>query len=328
MKILIEGNNLEHYYAKVHEAFRTGLRTMFSARIYGEGYPGYSRDIGSFPEIVKSLYGGDEPDLLIITGCCNLHNLEAGFTYSGLEKLRCRKAILVCDFWSEVECRRKEFTEFIEENQIDDIIVYFRAPFHLWKELSIYDRLVWLPPSFDPAIFNNWHGAKTYDVGNLNAGITEERGFYPERCEMHNRLLQMKDISYLWARHPGAGFQYDSQSLTGRRYSQAVNSCRIFVTSGNLEYKNITGKHAEVLASGAGLFTTECMDEQLLGLVDGYNYVKITSGNFEEKIRYYLAHTEELEQIAEHGYQLAMERYNCYAQAYTFYAQIVQRFKM
>lgn len=325
MKILIEGSNLEHYYAKVHEAFRTGLRKMFSARIYGEGYPGYSEDIKTFPEIVQRMYGGDEPDLLIITGCCNLHNLEKGFSYDGLDKLKCRKALLVCDFWSEVECRRKEFISLIEENQIDYIIVYFRAPFHLWKELSIYDRLVWLPPSFDPEIFNNWHCNKTYDVGNLNAGITEKMGFYPERYEMHHRLLQMSDISYLWAKHPGDGFLKDDQSLTGRRFSEAINSCRIFVTSGNLKYRNFTPKHVEILASKACLFTTECADGPLLGLVDGYNYVQITSENFEEKIRYYLAHNDELERIAEHGYQLAMQRYHCYAQAFTFYSQIVKK---
>lgn len=49
LNILIEGPNLEHYYAKVHISWRKGWSRMFGARCYGKGYDTYSENIKTFP---------------------------------------------------------------------------------------------------------------------------------------------------------------------------------------------------------------------------------------------------------------------------------------
>lgn len=315
MKILIEGENLENYYAKVHEACRLGLRTMFNAKCYGKGYSQYDPQISSFIKIKELLFGDEALDLVLLTDCWNPRKLEKGLYYTDLNQLDCKKAIMLCDFWSEADCQRDKYVDFILENGIDYIFSYFRAPFHLWKELKIYNRLIWYPPCFSPHIFNDWGKVKRWDVGNLNAGILENNPFYPERFSIHQKMLGMKDISYYYDKHPGTGFCQTDTPLIGKSFSEAINECKIFITTGNLQYRNFGPKYVEIMASKACLFATEPLDAKIIGLEDGVNYVQITEDDVEDKVRYYLRHDEERNRIAECGYRFALERYCCYAQA-------------
>lgn len=325
MNILIEGRNLEDYYSKEHESFKNGLRALYSAKCYGEGYPEYDETISSFVGIKERMFGEEEIDLLITWST----NLIKGVPYSDLDKLNCKKAIMLCDFWSEAEVDRNAFFTFVVDNHIDYIICLFRYPFHIWEGYpEIHKRLIWLPPSFMPDIFNDWGNEKQYDVGNLNDGVQVFSSFYPERWKMHQKLIKMQDegfIKYLHAKHPGAGFHHNDTPLIGKRFSEAINKCKIFVTSGNLTYKNFTSKYVEVMASKTALFTTNCLDEQLIGLVDGVNCVVINDDNFEEKIKYYLGNEKELKIITENGYMLAMERYTCFSQAAYFYRELREK---
>lgn len=315
MKILIEGSNLENYYAKVHEACKQGLRALFDARCYGEGYPFYDPQITSFVEMKEIMFGKEDIDLILLTGCWDSSDLGKGLKYQDLDKLNCKKAIRLYDFWKEADCQKGLYNHFIIKNHIDYILPYFRAPFYLWKDLEIFDRLVWYPPCFDPLIFNDWGYEKIWDVGNLNAGSLNRNNFYPERYSIHQKLLEMKDIKYFYAKHPGTGFLPADTPLIGKRFSEAINRCKIFVTTGNLQYRNFAPKYVEAMASRACLFANEPMDAELIGLVDGYNYVKIDESNVQSKVEYYLSHEEERAKIATEGYKLVFEKYSCYAQA-------------
>lgn len=327
MKILIEGKNLENYYAKEHEAFKNGLRALFDARSYGEGYPGYDKTIKTFKQMKETVFPGEEIDLILLFGAFNPHHMENGLAYEGLDALTCKKAVFLNDFWSEAEPRREQYFRFIEENHIDYVISLFRAPFHLWEDTPIWERLIFRPTCVDPQIFNDW-GIKKYDVGNLNAGIFDgSDGFYPERMAFHNKLLEMDDIRYFYTKHPGSGFHKSDTPLIGKNFSIAINQCRIFVTSGHLLYRNFACKHAEILASNSLLMTNEPMDAEMLGLIDGVNYVSIDETNIQEKIRYYLDHEEERCRIAQRGYALAMERYTSSAVAAYVYRQLLEKSK-
>lgn len=337
MNILIEGINLENYYSKEHESFKNGLRTMYGAKVWGKGYENYDPEVDSFLEIRRRTFGDEEIDLLIIMGAnnygfkdgigasYNVEKAEEGFYYRDLEKLKCKKAVLLYDFWSEAECKREEYFDFILKNQIDIIFTLFRYPLHIWRLYpDIIDRMIWLPPSFNPGIFNDWGMEKKYDVGNLNSGIFSADSFYPERHKMHKKLLEMNDITYLYSKHPGGGFHKEGAPLIGKNFSKAINECRIFVTSGHEVYKNFTSKYVEIMASKACLFTTECLDEDVIGLIDGWNCIKISESNFEDKVHYFLKHKDELKAISERGYRLVMEKYNCYAQANYVYRNITR----
>lgn len=325
MKILIEGENLENYYAKVHEACKSGLRALFGAKCYGKGYSSFDPQIKSFLKMKELLFGNDSIDLVLLTGCWNPKELEKGLYYTDLDKLHCKKAIMLCDFWSEADCQRDKYVKFILEHDIDYIFSYFRAPFYLWKHLDIYNRLIWYPPCFDPHIFNDWGYEKRWDVGNLNAGIFENNPFYPERFLIHQKMLQMKDINYYYDKHPGTGFREPDTPLIGKSFSQAINQCKIFITTGNLEYRNFCPKYVEIMASKACMFATEPLDAEIIGLEDGVNYVRIDENNVQDKVRYYLRHEEERNQIAKCGYQFVLERYCCYAQANFVFRQLEEK---
>lgn len=322
MKILIEGENCENYYAKVHESYRTGLRAMCDTRCYGKGYEGYDETIKTFVEIKKKIFGEEDIDLILLTDCWNLRNLKQGLNYTGLENLNCKKAIMLCDFWSEANCQIEEYVEFINQHNIDFILSYFRAPLYLWKNLEIHKKLIWFPPSFDPKLFNDWGLTKKWDVGNLNADIQKRTTFYPERYEMHERLKKMEGISYLTARHPGTGILPRNTPLIGKNFSEAINQCRMFFTSGNMQYRNFAPKYVEIMASHSCLMAYEPLDAEYIGLVDGENYINLDNKNIEETIRYYLSHEQECDSIAAKGYQFVMNKYNCYVGAANLICEI------
>lgn len=330
MNILIEGKNLDNYYAKVHVAWRKGLSQMFGAKCYGRGYENYSEAIETFEQMKEAVFQGGKLDLLILTDCWDPLNLTDGFRYRGIEELDCKKAIMLCDFWSEAEANRAEYFNFIESNGIDFILTFFRMPFYLWKDFDISKKLIWFPVCFDPDIFNDWGQEKVWEVGNLNAGAYSANDFYPERYQMHRNLLGMEDvqngkIKYFYAKHPGSGMLPADTPLIGKDFSEKMGACKIFVTSGSLQYRNFNPKYVEAMASKTCLFANEPLDADLIGLADGVNYVKIDEGNFVSKINYYLEHEDERACIAENGYLFVMERYSCYAQAVYVYKQLAEK---
>lgn len=76
------------------------------------------------------------------------------------------------------------------------------------------------------------------------------------------------------------------------------------------------------MASKSCLFANEPLDLEVIGLVDGVNYVKIDENNIEDKLRYYLAHKDERCVITENGYKLVFEKYSCNAQANFMFSQM------
>ncbi len=328
MNILIEAHNDELYFAKTHESYRTGLRRLFNAKCYGVGYPDYDESITSFVDIAEKTWGAvDNVDLIILADCWNPRELEKGLRYDDLSKLNCIKAIMLCDYWSEAESQFDKYEQFIEENGIDYILSFFRGPFFRWKGSKVYNKLIWFPPSFDPQIFNDWKKCKSHDVGNLNAGIFEKGDFYPERYEFHRIISDMKDVNYFYAKHPGYGYHSPDDYLIGKSFSEAINSCKIFITSGGNNYGNMGPKYVETMASGSCLFATEPLDSEFLGLEDGVNYVCINADNLRDKVEYYLCHEEERLKISANGYELAMKRYCSYAVAWLLYEEILKRLK-
>lgn len=328
MKALILGSNLEDYYAKVHESFRNGLKTLFDVRSFGEGYEGYDPLLKDINEIIHHIFGDEEIDYLFMyyDYFCVDRGQGARFGFTGdISRLRCKKIAFLEDFWSEAEYNREQYFNAINESKVDYVLTLFRAPFYLWSEYDICKKLVWRPVCFDPATFNDWGDEKIYDVGNLNAGMFKDNRFYHERYMFHQKLLEMNDIKYYYAQHPGDGMRPKDAELIGKNFSRAINKCKIFVTSGNMKYRNLAPKYVEIMASGSMLMANEPLDAEELGLIDGVNYVVVDENNIQEKVRYYLSHAKERIAIAKRGYELAMERYTCYASAARVYKGLVEK---
>ena len=314
MRVLIEGENLAGYLAKCHEALRTGIRAQFDTRIHGRGYPRHWRwpRIRSYADLVRRLCPDAPPDLLLVD--CDFPN-EPRFRLRGLADAGVPTAFILADWWGIAEHHHDAFTAFVEEHRVHRVLSLFPQPIQRWAGSPIAHQLVWLPPCFDPSLFNDWRQPKRFDVGFLADGTVHPNlAFYPERAEIHRRLLARRDLRYLWARHPGWNRHSTRHPLVGKNFSRAINSCRIFVTTGGI-HRNPQPKIFEALASHALLMSDEPVGAAALGLIDGKTYVRISPEDVEDKIDHYLAHPEHCERIAEAGYRLALARHSCYARA-------------
>ncbi len=311
----IIANCEEYYLAKCHEAFRTGLRNLFGARCFGPGYPEFRDDLHDYPSIIRQMYPESHPNIVMID-----YGLEDGkivFPYKEAKKINAITVILLADFWNLTDANRSRFIDSVIENNVDIIMSYFPHPLSLYKGTPIHNRIIYLPPCFDPAIFNLWNMPKQYDVGFLAAGTTDYSQFYSERFSIHNRLLRQKGIKYLWAEHPGWERKDYFHPLVGKGFSQLINSCKLFITTGG-KYKHPNPKYVEIMASGAALMAEEPFDMDALHLKDGENYIKITEDDVIEKIGFYLARPELTEKIAAAGYKTAMRFHSCFARAVDF----------
>jgi hypothetical protein len=235
---------LKSYLAKCHEAFRTGLRAMFDTRCFGRGYPGYwpfGPFVKTYAQIIQRVFPDTPPDIIIPSS--SRPNL-GGLKYAGIADIDVPKAVVFGDYWHTAEHHYDRFVNLVQENRGNYILSYFPQSLEIWADSPIADRFIYLPPSFDPRIFNDWQMEKAYDVGFLAAGTTEHSPFYPERSAIHQKLLRNKKLKYLWAPHPGRGRFPADHPLVGNGFSKAINSCQLFITTGGT-YRNAHAKYVE-----------------------------------------------------------------------------------
>jgi spore maturation protein CgeB len=298
---------------------------MFDARCFGKGYPGYY-PLGPFKktynEIIHQVFPEVMPDMLVAN--FDHFNGRKRFDYAGLADLKVSKAIVFRDYWYIADRYHDEFVRIIEDSRIDFILSYFPQPLEIWADSPIANRFVYLPPSFDPRIFNDWQMPKQYDVGFLAAGTTIYSDFYPERFAIHKRLLEEKRIRYLWAPHPGWSWHRKDHPLVGRGFSRAINSCKMFITTSG-QFRNAHAKYVEILASKTLLLADEPLGWERLRLEDGVNYVRICDADLIDKIEYYLSHPEMAARIAERGYQTAINFHTCYTRALEFLEETTRK---
>jgi hypothetical protein len=234
------------------------------------------------------------------------------------------RTTILSDYWVRAAKHHAAFADFLEKSRFDAILTYFPQPMEIWRDTPLSGRFIYLPPSFDPRIFHDWKVPKDYDVGFLAAGTARPMSYYPERSAIHRKLLERKGLRYLWARHPGWRDRI-RHPLVGEGFSRAINSCRMFITTGG-RGRNAHAKYVEILASGSLLLADEPIGFERLGLEDGVNYVRIAGDDVLDKVDYYLVHPEEAERIAAAGYSLAHRLHHCYRRALEFYEAITEMF--
>ena len=314
MRIVIVGENLSDYLAKCHEAFRTGIRRVYNAVPFGSGYPDFDRTLATYGQIIDRVSPDAPPDLLFSNmKSCN----PIVMPFRDLEQIGIPKTLYISDYWEFTETNKAGFLRDMERFGITFVTSYFPQLREIFADTSLAGRIITVPASIDPEIFNDWGIPKTYDVGFLAAGTMDYMSNYPERHRIHKKLLKRRDFSYLWAKHPGWNRGNDLP-LVGRNFSKAINSCRIVITTGG-KYRNAHAKYVEILASRSLLLADEPVGAEILHLVDGYNYVRIDENDVEDKIEYYLKHPDLCHDIARAGYVTAMRFHNCYARAVDFY---------
>jgi hypothetical protein len=337
MRVLFAGTSRKDHIAKCYEAIRDGLHVQmpYGGFVrYGHGYPGFDSSVADFPSIIEKVC--PDADLLMIR--CEewlFPKKDYVFEFPGLRHVKIPIVYIMGDFWNmmaEGESNNR-FLDWVDEFGISLVLSYFSRPLDIMAGTRYEDKFVYSPPSFDPSIFFDRRLKKQYDVGFLSNGIVVSHDTpvipdkrYPERPAIHQRLLEMENISYLHTkRHPGFQNHPKDAEYVGVGFSKKINSCRMFIATGSCGAAN--AKYVETPASGTLLLATEAAGVDELGLVNGETYVEISENNVTEVVNHYLTHPDEAQRIAHNGYRLAVQRHNCHTRAQEVIMELRERFE-
>jgi hypothetical protein len=317
--ILILSEDLTYYLAKCHQSFFTGLQACFNVAYYDPSHTSFFRK-PSLKKVLKKFTGDKYPD--IILDFCTIDGKTGAFVPSfndvgEFDGIYCAR---IGDFWEIKPRFLQNFISSIINYNVDYLLSYFPHPLFFLKDTPLENKILYLPPNFDPTLFKDWGETKRYDIGFLAAGTSSPSPFYPERLKLHQQLCGRSDIVYLHAPHPATDGTYHMKKahpLMGVGFSKHINQCKCFVNTGGI-YRTPNARTIEILASKSCLVAYEHFDCGALHLVDGFNYIRISDGNAMDKIMYYISHTEECERIAENGYNTALQYHTGDVRAYEF----------
>ncbi len=171
-----------------------------------------------------------------------------------------------------------------------------------------------LTPSINPEIFAPSNRPKTIDVSFLGA---HHPTYYPIRSDIWQRLPSLSR-QYRWRaliRGTPPGKSLKSRNIdellkkryfVGKKYAMALSLSKIFIFDGGID-KCPVKKYFEGMASGTCVLADTPITAKELHFYPDWNFVEIDRNNWVQKLRYYLAHNEQREQIAKRGYETIMK---------------------
>ena len=221
----------------------------------------------------------------------------------------------VCGRVSDMHHFQDKFWNWLNDLDVD--LLFFAYP-----EYSHTNKAVWLPWSVDPNYY--YPREKKHDVAVLGACGKS----YPLRASINGnivklckenkwRLLKPPSASYGTSPHTPIGSAekmsiraYDDGGsvLVGGRYAEAMGASDVVLTGTSI-YKYPIKRVFEALSSGCVLMSNDPNGADSLGLKDGENYLRITRGNWMQRLEWVLTHQEEMRKIQENGRKLVLERH-------------------
>lgn len=180
-----------------------------------------------------------------------------------------------------------------------------------------------MAPCINPRIYKPTPGKKEFDVAFLGNIVPPH---YPLRHRMWKELrpLAGKERWKLLIQISPPGLALDkkisrlkTEHLVGEKYADALGRSKIFLFGTSI-YRYPLMKFYEGMACGACVMADIPLSAEGLHLIPGQNFVDIdvpdwvinrTSDNddWREKLRYYLRHDDEREEIAQRGYEMVMK---------------------
>lgn len=197
----------------------------------------------------------------------------------------------------------KEKLSFCKVNGISKII----TPIPHYKE---YEKITGIPTElftygFDPSTFFDREVEKKYDIGF--SGALHENKHYPPgafkrdnlRSLIGEKLKKLKNINIFWQ----ASDDFPARIPSYEDYATLINSSKIWIAT-QAAFGDITPRFFEIMASRTLLFCQKIPETYKNILQDGVNCVQFKHdlSDFEDKLFYYLSHSEEREKIADRAY--------------------------
>jgi hypothetical protein len=175
------------------------------------------------------------------------------------------------------------------------------------------DKIYWLPHCVISSIKIEFNPNPKHSI--LLSGLVEKR-IYPMRQQMFN-LRNKYAIDIL--EHPT--YKYDKHNIIGAKYYEYLNGYLCcFTCCSNSDTPYIVQKFFEICYAGSLLF---CYDKyvtkelEMLGFINGVNYIRCDETNMEEQIKYILDENNlpQINKIRANGYALVTQNHTSQSRA-------------
>lgn len=262
----------------------TSMRLEFIKRgidlvTYGNGWNTSETD-------ARKIEKKEKPDFFVIFCCQN--------ELKNLDKVKCLKVMKCADPWANIWFHKK----FAIRNKIDLLLpIYWDAVYkyrEIMEKVRVEPMPLWINTDWfkDLGLKREWD---TFLTGAFGANT------HPLRAEIARCLESMgtKLNVYLKAGH----------RLSFKDYIKTINQSKI-IPFGCVELpyhlknnpvKFAIGKWTEGMSCGTMVMADKPKRAEDLHYIPDYNFVEVNVSNFKEKLKYYLSHEDELNEIAKHG---------------------------
>lgn len=270
-----EGFPFEHAATSMRLEF---IRRGIDLVTYGNGW-------GTNETDARKIEKKEKPDFLVIFCCQN--ELE------NLDKVKCLKVMKCADPWANIWFHKK----FAVKNKIDLLLPIYWDAVYKYREVMKKVRVEPMPLWTNPEWFYDMSLERIYDVFLTGAFGSSS---HPLRAEIINKLGTATNINkYIKAGH----------YLSFEDYIKTINQSKI-IPFGCVELpyqlknnpvKFAIGKWTEGMSCGTMVMADKPKCAEDLHFVPNYNFVEVNETNFMSKLKYYLGHEDELNEIAKHG---------------------------
>ncbi len=236
--------------------------------------------------------------------------------WENLDKKTCPAVTLVTD----PHGKPQQTCKYINDNKID-------ATFHRVRGVredgtltygieanyrgKVWDghHLVFLPWSIPTHVFKDYGFERIYDA----VMAWNSRGYYPIRGRMvqdyNNGKLDDLEIFYSHKPTRTRGLplvRRGVKMIIRENYAEILAQSKTMVFDSSKFYYPVK-KYTEVMGCNTLAIADTPCDAEELHFISDENFVEVNVSNYAEKLRYYVTHDEEREEIAQRGHEMVMK---------------------
>ena len=309
-KILVLNVNREGWHSGNMLYDMRAIEGACDVKFYGPGWPDYTQN--RLVDVVSQLYGADKPDIIYSYFEENEKIEDVYLTHfnipehlrvfpTGLSDIKgVTKIFAVSDFW------KKKYSDSLFQSGFEFVFSCFAPPFSNSKHFFRYFdpalkaklKFIGHPRCVDELCYKDYQLPKENDV--ITVGAMDE-DFYPLRLYIHSFLQENGgQLGINYKNYPHCGFNYFHSGFVREEYAQAINRAEILISCGGV-YRLAFNKIFESMGCRTVYMGERPFGAEELHLVDGYNYVAVTRGNFRQRLVDLLNDRDKLAMIAANG---------------------------